>query len=101
MTPLTWKLRRQALAPLAALCREEAAHASAALALVTLVLRRHLPASQWLPVMQQARPALLRLTCKRELEARPGHSMCGTHTEWHPQASSLRRCQWPKTACGP
>ncbi|KAK9846575.1 hypothetical protein WJX81_006919 [Elliptochloris bilobata] len=43
----------RALAPLAGLCRERAAHASAALALVTLVLRRHLPASQWLPVMQQ------------------------------------------------
>lgn len=49
------ELHWQALAPLAALCREDGAHASAALALVTLVLRRHLPASQWLPVMQQAR----------------------------------------------
>jgi len=46
---------RQALAPLAALCREDAAHASAALALVALVLRRHLPAAQWLPALQQAR----------------------------------------------
>ncbi len=50
------KPHTQALAPLAPLCCEDAAYASAALALVTLVLRCHLPASQWLPVMQQARP---------------------------------------------
>lgn len=83
LSPLKCNLRRQALAPLAAQCREEAAYASAALALVTLVLRRHLPASQWLPVMQQARPALLRLARMPELEARPGHIHEGTRTSHH------------------